>query len=119
MKKLLLPLFFALLFGQNVLAQDLGTLLTSVGPDYAKSYLAPFTTGLGTNLNSGWFGGFDPSGYSKLPFVPHFYVGVKFNAVIMQEQDRTFSQTFRTTIPFNGTNRDVYLKMVEAPTVFG
>ena len=101
MKKIILPLLFALLFGQNISAQDLGTLLTNVGPDYAKSYLAPFTTGLGTNLNSGWFGGFDPSGYSKLPFVPHFYVGVKFNGVIMQEQDRVFTQNFRTTIPIN------------------
>jgi len=119
MRKLILPLLFALLIGRSVFAQDLGTILTSVGPDYAKSYLAPFTTGLGTNLNSGWFGGFDPSGYSKLPFVPHFYVGVKFNATIMQEQDRTFSQNFRTTIPVNGTNRDVILKMVDAPTVFG
>lgn len=45
MKKLLLPLFIALLFGQNVFAQDLGTTLTNVGPEYAKSYLAPFTTG--------------------------------------------------------------------------
>ena len=119
MRKLILPLLFALIIGQSVSAQDLGTTLKSVGPEYAKSYLSPFTTGLGTNLNSGWFGGFDPSGYSKLPFVPHFYVGVKFNAVIMQAQDRSFSQNFRTTIPVNGTNRDVILKMVDAPTILG
>jgi hypothetical protein len=119
MKKLILPLFFALLFGQNIFAQDLGTTLKNVGPEYAKSYLAPFTTGLGTNLNSGWFGGFDPAGYSKLPFVPHFYVGVKFNAVILQDQDRIFTQNFRTTIPINGTNRDVILKMADAPTIIG
>lgn len=119
MRKLLLPLLFALLIGQNIFAQDLGTTLQNVGPEYAKSYLAPFTTSFGTNLNSGWFGGFDPSGYSKLPFVPHFYVGVKFNATIMQDKDRIFSQNFRTTIPINGTNRDVILKMVEAPTILG
>jgi hypothetical protein len=119
MTKLLLPLLFALMLGQSISAQDLGSTLTNVGPEYAKSYLAPFTTGLGTNLNSGWFGGFDPSGYSKLPFVPHFYVGVKFNGTIMQEQDRYFSQEFRTTIPINGTSRDVILKMIDAPTVIG
>lgn len=119
MKKIFLPLLFVCLFGQSAFTQDLGTLLTNVGPEYAKSYLAPFTTGLGTNLNSGWFGGFDPSGYSKLPFVPHFYVGVKFNAVIMQDEDKTFSQDFRATIPIGGVNRDAILKMYEAPTIFG
>jgi hypothetical protein len=119
MRKIIIPLLFALLLGQSVSAQDLGTLLTNVGPEYAKVYLAPFTTALGTNINSGWFGGFDPAGYSKLPFVPHFYVGVKFNAVIMQAQDRTFTQDFRTTIPFNGTNRDVILRMIDAPTILG
>lgn len=119
MKKIILSLFVVLLITSNLSSQDLGTTLKSVGPEYAKSYLMPFTTGLGTNLNSGWFGGFDPSGYSKLPFVPHFYVGVKFNGVILQDQDRIFTQDFRTTIPVNGTNRDVILKMVEAPTVIG
>ena len=119
MKKIFLPLLFVCLFGQSAFTQDLGTLLTNVGPEYAKTYLAPFTTGLGTNLNSGWFGGFDPSGYSKLPFVPHFYVGVKFNAVIMQEEDKTFSQEFRATIPIGGVNRDAILRMYEAPTIFG
>jgi len=119
MKKLILPLLFALLLGQNVFAQDLGTLLTNVGPDYAQSYLAPFTTGLGTNLNSGWFGGFDPAGYTKLPFVPHFYVGVKFNAVIMQDEDKYFTQDFRATIPIGGVNRDAILKMNYASTIFG
>ncbi len=119
MKKLLLLIIFALFLGQNIYSQDLGTLLTNVGPEYAKSYLSPFTTGLGTNLNSGWFGGFDPSGYSKLPFVPHFYVGVKFNGVIMQDADKYFSQDFRATLPVGGVNRDVILKMTNASTIFG
>lgn len=119
MKKLILPLLIAILFVQNISAQDLGTTLKNVGPEYAKSYLMPFTTGLGTNLNSGWFGGFDPSGYSKLPFVPHFYVGVKFNGAVMQDADKYFTQDFRTTIPVNGVNRDVFLRMNNASTIFG
>lgn len=119
MKKIILPLLFVCLFGQSAVSQDLGTLLTNVGPEYAQVYLAPFTTGIGTNLNSGWFGGFDPSGYSKLPFVPHFYVGVKFNAVVMQDADKYFTQNFKTVLPVNGENRDVILKMTNAPTIFG
>ena len=39
--------------------------------------------------------------------------------MILQEQDRIFTQDFRTTLPINGVNRDVILKMKEAPTIIG
>ncbi|MCE1165957.1 MAG: hypothetical protein LWX07_11215, partial [Bacteroidetes bacterium] len=78
MKKILIAISIMLLFSTGAKSQDLGGVLSKVGADYAQKYLEPFTTGLGTNLNSGFMGGFNPGGFSKLPVWPHFYVGVKF-----------------------------------------
>ncbi|MDD5362798.1 MAG: hypothetical protein PHN88_11740 [Ignavibacteria bacterium] len=115
MKKLTVIVALSIIFSSNIFSQDLGGLLTKVGADYAQQYLKPFTTGLGTNLNSGFIGGFNPGGYSKIPVWPHFYVGVKFCGVVMQDADKTFDLSFSTTQ--NGQTVNWVVR--NAPTVFG
>jgi hypothetical protein len=115
MKKLSLIIAISVIFSSNIFSQDLGGVLSKVGPEYAQQYLKPFTTGLGANLNSGFIGGFNPGGYSKIPIWPHFYVGVKFCGVVMQDADKTFDLNFQTTQGGQTINWVVN----NAPTVFG
>jgi hypothetical protein len=98
---------------------DLGTVLQKVGPEYAQKYLAPFTTGLGTNLNSGFMGGFNPSGYSKIPLIPHVYAGVKFCGVMMKNNDKYFNLGFSTDTVIGGFKQTINWSVYNAPTVFG
>lgn len=98
---------------------DLGTVLQKVGSEYAQKYLSPLTTGLGTNLNSGFMGGFTPSGYSKIPIIPHIYVGAKFCGVLMKNNDKFFNMGFSTTEVINGNTVTVDWSVKDAPTVFG
>jgi hypothetical protein len=98
---------------------DLGTVLQKVGPEYAQKYLAPFTTGLGTNLNSGFMGGFNPSGYSKIPLIPHVYAGVKFCGVMMKNNDKYFNLGFKTDTVIMGVPQTINWSVYNAPTVFG
>lgn len=98
---------------------DLGTIIQKVGPDYAAKYLSPFTTGLGTNLNSGFLGGYSPSGYSKIPIWPHVYAGVKFTGVMMKNNDKYFDYAFTTNTTYNGLPVTVDWTVDDAPTVFG
>jgi hypothetical protein len=120
MKKLIYPLAFLILLINISFAQgDLGTVLKKVGPEYAKRYLSPFTTGLGTNLNSGFMGGFTPSGYSKIPVFPHIYAGVKFCGVTMKNNDKFFDLGFTTDTVIGGVKQTIYWTVDNAPTVFG
>jgi hypothetical protein len=120
MKKLI-TIFFSLFYTINFLyAQgDLGTVLQKIGPEYAQKYLAPFTTGLGTNLNSGFMGGFTPSGYSKIPIIPHVFAGVKFCGVMMKNNDKFFNLAFSTTTTISGQTIPINWQVFNAPTVFG
>jgi hypothetical protein len=120
MKKLILLTAFFLFLNNSLFAQgDLGTVLQKVGKDYAERYLSPFTTGLGINLNSGFMGGFTPSGYSKIPIIPHVYAGVKFCGVMMKNNDKFFDLGFTTDTIINGTKYTINWKVDDAPTVFG
>ncbi|MBI5403086.1 MAG: hypothetical protein HY959_06770 [Ignavibacteriae bacterium] len=98
---------------------DLGTVIQKVGPDYAAKYLSPFTTGLGTNLNSGFLGGYSPSGYSKIPIWPHVYAGVKFTGVMMKNNDKFFDYAFTTDTVIGGVHQTIDWIVEDAPTVFG
>jgi hypothetical protein len=98
---------------------DLGTIIQKVGPEYAEKYLSPFTTGLGTNLNSGFLGGYSPSGYSKIPIWPHIYAGVKFTGVMMKNNDKYFNLGFTTTETVGNTQQTIDWTVYNAPTVFG
>lgn len=102
-------------FGQS----ELGDVLQKVGTEYAQKYLSPFTTGLGTNLNSGYLGGFTASGYNKLPIWPHVYAGFKFTGVAMKNNDKFFDLAFSTKETYNGNQVNVDWVVKEAPTVFG
>lgn len=120
MKKLTLIITFFIFLNNCLLAQgDLGTVLQNVGKDYAERYLSPFTTGLGINLNSGFLGGFTPSGYTKLPVIPHVYVGAKFCGVLMKNNDKFFNLAFSTDTVIGGVKRRVNWNVKDAPTVFG
>lgn len=120
MKKIILIFVFCIgVFNFSYAQGDLGTVLQKVGTDYAKKYLSPFTTGLGTNLNSGFVGGFDPSGYSKIPIIPHVYAGVKFSGVMMKNNDKFFDLAFSTDTVISGSKRTIDWIVKDAPTVFG
>lgn len=120
MKKVILILLLSVgVYTFSYAQSDLGTVLQSVGQEYAQHYLAPFTTGLGVNLNSGFMGGYNPSGYSKIPIWPHLYAGVKFSGVVMNNNDKFFSLNFRTTTNVGGYVVPVNWKVYNAPTVFG
>jgi|WetSurMetagenome_2_1015567.scaffolds.fasta_scaffold05251_6 hypothetical protein len=120
MKKLTLIIFISFCIINLSYAQgDLGTVLQNVGSEYAQKYLAPFTTGLGTNLNAGFMGGFTPSGYSKIPIIPHVYAGVKFCGVLMKNNDKFFNMGFSTDTVIGGNQYIVDWSVFNAPTVFG
>jgi len=121
MKKNLTIIIIFLICSLNIsYAQfDLGTIIQKVGPEYAEKYLSPFTTGLGTNLNSGFLGGYSPSGYSKIPIWPHIYAGVKFTGVMMKNNDKYFNLGFTTTETINNTQQTIDWSVYNAPTVFG
>ncbi len=120
MKKIIsLSVFLIIFYNINYAQGDLGTVLQKVGKDYAERYLSPFTTGLGTNLNSGFIGGFNPSGYSKIPVLPHFYVGVKFCGVLMKNNDKYFNLGFKTDTVIGGIKQTINWEVYNAPTVFG
>lgn len=120
MKKLFtLVAFLILINGYSYAQGDLGTVLQKVSSEYAKKYLAPFTTGLGLNLNSGFMGGFNPSEYSKIPVVPHVYVGAKFCGVVMKNNDKFFNLAFKTDTLIGGTLQTINWTVTDAPTVFG
>lgn len=120
MKKLTLLAIFFLFINNSLFAQgDLGLVLQKVGKEYAERYLSPFTTGLGINLSSGFMGGFNPSGFSKIPVVPHVYVGAKFCGVMMKNNDKFFDLAFTTDTVIGGVKRSIYWTVEDAPTVFG
>jgi hypothetical protein len=120
MKKLIsLIAFFIFLNNYSYAQGDLGTVLQKVGKDYAQRYLSPFTTGLGINLNSGFMGGFNPGGFSKIPVVPHVYVGAKFCGVLMKNNDKYFNLGFNTDTVIQGVKQTIYWSVYNAPTVFG
>jgi hypothetical protein len=120
MKKIILILVMSFcIFNFSYAQGDLGTVLQKVGTEYANKYLSPFTTGLGTNLNSGFIGGFTPSGYSKIPILPHVYAGVKFCGVTMKNNDKYFDLAFSTDTTILGAKRTIDWTVKDAPTVFG
>jgi hypothetical protein len=120
MKKLLIAFLFIFLFSTSSFSQyDLGKMMQQVGQLYAEKYLEPLTTSIGTNLNSGFLGGYGPSGYSKIPIWPHLYAGVKFYGVVMQDVDKSFNLNFRSSETINGNQVDVDWTVNNAPTVFG
>ncbi|MFA5404060.1 MAG: DUF6588 family protein [Ignavibacteria bacterium] len=120
MKKLISLIAFFIFLTTSIFAQgDLGTVLKNVGKVYAEKYLSPFTTGLGINLNSGFIGGFTPSGYSKIPVIPHVYVGAKFCGVMMKNNDKYFNLGFSSTETVSGAPVTVDWSVYNAPTVFG
>lgn len=119
MKNFFLVALTILLFSFEAKSQDLSEVLSKVGKDYAQKYLEPLTTGLGTNLNSGFIGGFNPGGYSKIPVWPHFYAGVKFCGVVMQDADKSFNLAFQTNMNYGGQTVPVNWTVANAPTVFG
>lgn len=120
MKKLISLIAFLIILNNCLFAQgDLGSVLQKVGKDYAERYLSPFTTGLGTNLNSGFIGGFTPTSYSKIPIIPHVYAGVKFCGVMMKNNDKYFNLGFTTTDTVAGNPVLVDWSVYNAPTVFG
>jgi hypothetical protein len=120
MKKLVTVISFILLFQTSSYSQfELGNTLQKIGNDYAQKYLEPLTTGLGTNLNSGFLGGYSPSGYSKIPIWPHVYAGVKFFGVLMQDVDKSFNLSYQSTENINGVPVQVNWTVNNAPTVFG
>lgn len=120
MKKLISLIAVFVFVYNGLFAQgDLGSVLQKVGKEYAEKYLSPFTTGLGTNLNSGYMGGFTPSGYSKIPVIPHVYVGVKFCGVLMKNNDKYFNLGFTTNDSVSGVPVVIDWTVYNAPTVFG
>jgi hypothetical protein len=120
MKKIILIFIISFCIYNFSYAQgDMGTVLQKVGTEYAKKYLSPFTTGLGTNLNSGFVGGFTPSGYSKIPIFPHVYAGVKFSGVTMKNNDKYFNLGFSTDTTLYGVKQTIDWTVYNAPTVFG
>lgn len=120
MKKLISLIAVFVFVYNGLFAQgDLGSVLQKVGKEYAEKYLSPFTTGLGTNLNSGYMGGFTPSGYSKIPVIPHVYVGVKFCGVLMKNNDKYFNLGFKTDTVIGGIPQTINWTVYNAPTVFG
>lgn len=120
MKKLISFIAVFVFVYNGLFAQgDLGSVLQKVGKEYAEKYLSPFTTGLGTNLNSGFMGGFTPSGYSKIPVIPHVYVGVKFCGVLMKNNDKYFNLGFKTDTVIMGIPQTINWTVYNAPTVFG
>lgn len=124
MKKYLLFLIFYFLITQTTYSQiDMGAALQSVGQLYAEKYLAPFTTGIGMELNSGFMGGYNPSSYSKFPIFPHVYGGVKFCGLLLDPSDKSFNLLYNSTInvQVQGQNYTVPVtySAFNAPTVFG
>jgi hypothetical protein len=120
MKKIILAIVCLFIFTSSSYSQtDLGTMLQKVGGEYAQKYLEPFTTGLGTNLNSGFIGGYNASDYHRIPIWPHFYAGVKFCGVVMQDVDKMFNLNFQSNITYGGTTVPVNWTVNNAPTVFG
>jgi hypothetical protein len=120
MKKIILIFIISFFIYNFSYAQgDLGSVLQKVGTEYARKYLSPFTTGLGTNLNSGFVGGFTLSGYSKIPIYPHVYAGVKFCGVTMKNNDKFFDLGFSTSETYMGNPVTVDWTVTQAPTVFG
>jgi hypothetical protein len=116
-------LFFviAVVFGINsyTLSQDNGSQTQNVSDSYKFLFLKPFSTGIGTVLNSGFVGGLNPSPYSEKSFSPHFYAGVKFCQVQIPEEDKKFDLNYQTTINYNGVPTVVKWNISGAPTVFG
>ena len=64
-------------------------------------------------------GGFTPSGYSKIPVIPHVYVGVKFCGVLMKNNDKYFNLGFTTETTIANQKIPVNWTVYNAPTVFG
>jgi len=120
MKRIILPLVCLFFLTSYTFSQDeLGTLIQKVGKDYTQKYLEPLTTGLGTNLNSGFIGGYNASDYHKIPIWPHFYAGVKFCGVVMQDADKMFDLNFESNLNYGGVPVPVVWTVKNAPTIFG
>lgn len=125
MKKYLLLLSIIFLGTGVAYSQiDMGAALSGVGQVYAEKYLAPFTTGIGMELNSGFMGGYNPSSYSKLPIFPHVYGGVKFCGLLLDPSDKAFNLLFNGTAKINvpgygQQNVNVTYTAYNVPTVFG
>jgi hypothetical protein len=102
----------------------MGAALQGVGQLYAEKYLAPFTTGIGAELNSGFMGGYNPSEYSKFPIFPHVYAGVKFCGLLLDQSDKYFNLAYTSKAKINfgaygDREVDVLYSIYNAPTVFG
>jgi len=124
MKKYLLFFLISILISGVAYSQiDMGASLQGVGHVYAEKYLAPFTTGIGMELNSGFMGGYNPSAYSKFPIFPHVYGGVKFCGLILDQSDKAFNLLYNSSIKVQvqGQNFTVPVTYTayNVPTVFG
>jgi len=96
--------FLAVVFGLIVLsaqgfaqASDIGAQLSKVAGKNAESYLSPFLSGLGADLNSGFYHSADLHGTLG------FDVGLKFGLAIMKDEDKVFDFVLPPSITFLGT----------------
>jgi hypothetical protein len=76
------------------LAQDdLGKQLSKMARDNAPNYLTPLLSGLGADLNSGFYHSAD------LHDILGFDIGVKLSAAVMKDEDKTFDFLMPPRIP--------------------
>ncbi|MEK6565940.1 MAG: DUF6588 family protein [Bacteroidota bacterium] len=107
-----LAIFVAPAFGQ-----DLGSQLAKVAGKNAESYLSPFLSGLGADLNSGFYHSADLHGTLG------FDVGIKFGVTLVKDADKTFDFELPATISFNSINltagQDYDQVVTGSPTAVG
>jgi len=104
------------------LPQSLSNDLGQIPYVYAKEYLRPFVTGFDMGLNANFIGGRDlVSTSKKIPFARNFYIGFKFGAVLLTDQDKILNTEFNA--PYKDQNGyidpNAYYTLYGAPTAFG
>ncbi len=116
--------FLAVVFGLIVLsaqgfaqASDIGAQLSKVAGKNAESYLSPFLSGLGADLNSGFYHSADLHGTLG------FDVGIKVGLALMKDEDKVFDFTLPASFTFQsqtftaGTDYDQVI--AGSPTAVG
>ncbi len=107
----------------SVKAQDLGSTIAKVGPEYAKAYLTPAANAFGVDLNSGLFHTAKVGGI--LPFGLDLYIGVQAGGAMIPTAERSFDLSYADTMyfagqgGFPGVSVPVTYTTKNAPTIFG
>jgi hypothetical protein len=111
-------LLLNLAFPQTQVFTDNETLI-KIGQEYAKNYLSPLTTGLGTLMNTGYIGAYGEDVQKKGIFTPRFYIGVKGCGTLMNSIDDNFNFEFETNAQINGAKVPIKWVVKDAPRIFG